>query len=85
MGKPFALSQLHMGEFRTEAGIFRGAGIDAKGDPAAALMHMADAHLLKMLTVFGTLDAVVRFSAAEAVPHTFDGCGNIGGGPIGEA
>ena len=74
-----------MGEHRPEAGILRGAGINAEADLPGAFKQMADAHLLKMNAVLGALDAVVGFPAAEAVPHGFDGGGNVGGGPVGIA
>ena len=72
MRRPLAFGQFHMGENCLERGIFRRAGVDAETDLSAALPHMADTHLWKMLAVSGTLDAVVIFTAAEAVPHGLD-------------
>ena len=85
MSQPFALRETQVRKGCLKRGILRGAGIDAEADLLSSLPHVADAHLLEVDAVIRAFDAVVGFPAAEAVPHGFDGRGNVRSGPVGIA
>lgn len=83
MGRPFTFGHFHIREDRLKRRVLRAAGVDAKADGAATLVHMADPHLTEILAVHGTLDAIIVFPTAEAVPHRPDGRIHGCGGPVG--
>ena len=82
---PGAFRHLKIGEHGRETGIFRAAGINTEADRAGTFPYMADTHLGEVFTVLGTFDALVVFTAAEAVPHDFDVSRDGGGCPVGIA
>src|SRR5699024_4659153 len=83
MRLPLTFGHLHIRKYGGKGRVFRRAGIDTKLDLSAALMHMADAHLIKVHTIRGALNTIVVLSSAETVPHGFDGCVNDSRRPVG--
>ena len=82
VGEPLAFAYFHICKDCLEGGIFRAAGVDAELDFTSGLVHVADAHLLELDAIFGTLDAEIVFAAAKAVPHGLDICADFCGGPV---
>lgn len=66
---PRALPELHIREDSSKRGVFRRAGIYSNPHFARPFVDMADAHLPPLLSVFGTFDTIVIFTAREAIPH----------------
>ena len=83
MRLPLTFGHLHIRKYGGKGRVFRRAGIDAELNLSAALVHMADTHLIKMYAVGGALDTIVIFSSAETVPHGFDGRVNDCRRPVG--
>ena len=82
---PSAFSQFHVGKDRLERGVFRRAGIYAKLNLTATLMHVTYAHLREVFSVLRALYAIVVLTAREAIPHRLHVGGNGGGCPVGVA
>ena len=80
---PSAFSQFHVGKDRLERGVFRRAGIYAKLNLTASLMHVTYAHLREVFSVLRALNAIVILSARESVPHCLHIGRNGSGSPIG--
>ena len=66
---PSAFRDLHIREYRLEAGILRAAGIYAIADLSFSFPHMADPHQAKVLSVLRTFYTIVILAPAEPVPH----------------
>ena len=64
MRHPFAIRHFHICKNRTERGILRTAGIDAKRNFPLCFIQVADTHLVEYLAVLRTLDAEIVFPAA---------------------
>ena len=82
MRKPRALRNLHIRKDRRERRILRRTSIYTETDLPRSLVHVADAHLLPVLTILGALDAIIIPAAAQPIPHGLDIRRNLCGCPV---
>lgn len=82
MGFPCALGQFHLCEYSLERRVFGRVGINTELYLAATLVHVADAHFGKVLSVLRTFYAIVIFLAGETVSYRLHLDINGGSGPI---
>ena len=71
MSLPGAFCKLHIAKHSLKTGVFRTACIYSKRNPSGSLPDMAYSHLRKLLSIIGTLYAVIILSSAESIPHLF--------------